>query len=109
MQDAENANEWINWIEEAIDKEYFKYYEYNNFKNIQKIGSGGFGVVYRANWKNSEQCLALKSFSKLDYITAKEIVQEVIRISSEFNLHYYLFHSNNSSCKLLFSLNFNGL
>ena len=72
-----NSNEWANWIEEAITKNYFKYYEYNHFSNIQKIGTGGFGKVYRANWKNSEQYLALKTFFNLDDITAKEVVHEV--------------------------------
>src|SRR5438477_13102602 len=58
MKDTENTNEWINWIEEAIDKEHLKYYEYKQFSNIEKIGTGGFGNVFRANWKNLD---ALKS------------------------------------------------
>ncbi|RIA81003.1 hypothetical protein C1645_580205 [Glomus cerebriforme] len=45
-----NSNE-INWIEEAIAKDHFKYYQYDQFSDIQQIGSGGFGIVYRANWK----------------------------------------------------------
>ncbi|GBB94540.1 hypothetical protein RclHR1_23780001 [Rhizophagus clarus] len=47
-------NEYINWIEEAIDKKHIKYYEYGNFNNIEKIGSGSFGIVYRANWKKNQ-------------------------------------------------------
>ena len=76
IQDTENKNEWIKWIEEAIAKEYLKYYEYNHFNNIQKIGSGSFGKVYRANWKNPGQYVALKSFN-LGNVTVKEIVHEV--------------------------------
>ncbi|GES88023.1 kinase-like domain-containing protein [Rhizophagus clarus] len=56
-------NEYINWIEEAIDKKHIKYYEYGNFNNIEKIGSGSFGIVYRANWKSFHIYLALKSFN----------------------------------------------
>ncbi|CAB4439667.1 unnamed protein product [Rhizophagus irregularis] len=39
MQDTENTNEWINWIEEAVDKEHLKFYEYKEFiiSNILKI------------------------------------------------------------------------
>jgi hypothetical protein len=70
------TNEWINWIEEAIDKEHLKYYEYNQFNNIQEIGIGSFGKVYRARWKLFEH-LALKSFFNLNITTAKEIVHEV--------------------------------
>ena len=78
VQDTENTNEWINWLEEAITKEYLKHYEYKHFSNIQEVGSGGFGKVYRANWKNFENYLALKSFFNLNNITVKEIVREVI-------------------------------
>ncbi len=78
MQDPENANEWINWIEEAITKNYIKYYEYDHFSNIQEIGSGGFGKVFRSNWKNFENYLALKSFFNFNKATIKEIVREVI-------------------------------
>ncbi|GBC05381.1 hypothetical protein RclHR1_00620021 [Rhizophagus clarus] len=86
MQDTENANEWVNWIEEAIDKEYFKLYEYKHFYNIQEIGSGAFGKVYRANWKNSEQCIALKSFFNLNNVTVKEIVHE-IKLQRDIQFH----------------------
>jgi len=72
---TDNSN---NLIEEAIEKYCLKLYEYKHFSNIQKIGTGGFGKVYRANWKNSEQYLALKSFFNIDNITAKEIVHEVV-------------------------------
>lgn len=77
IQSEENIKECINWIEEALTKEYFKYYEFENFKHIQEIGSGTFGKVYRANWKNFEHYLALKSFFKPSNITIKEIVNEV--------------------------------
>ena|ERR1051325_1813088 len=71
-------NDPIEWIEEAIAKEYFKYYEYKHFDNVEVIGKGGFGKVYRANWKNSEQYFALKSFSEFNNATAEGIVREVI-------------------------------
>ncbi|RIA92718.1 kinase-like domain-containing protein, partial [Glomus cerebriforme] len=72
-----NSNEWINWIENAISNRLIKYYEFENFYNIQEIGSGAFGIVRRANWKNSHKYFALKSFSNFDNATAKEIVNEI--------------------------------
>ena len=72
-----NSNEWIDWIEEAISNKHIKYYEYKYFSNIEEIGSGGFGNVYRVNWKNNNKHLALKSFFGSSNITAKEIVHEV--------------------------------
>ncbi|CAB4414042.1 unnamed protein product [Rhizophagus irregularis] len=79
-------NECINWIEEAITKQYFKYYEYNNFNNIEEIGSGSFGTVYRANWKNSHSYMALKSFFNLNNVTIKEIVNE-LELQREVDFH----------------------
>ena len=79
-ENSYNDNEWINWIEEAITKNYFKYYEYNHFSNFQEIGFGGFGKVYRAKWKSSHGYLALKSFYNFNNATIKEIVNEVIII-----------------------------
>jgi len=73
-----NSNEWINWIEESIAKKNIKYYDYKHFNNIQEIGFGGFGKVYRANWKSSHNYLALKSFFNFNNITVKEIVNEAI-------------------------------
>ena len=77
---TDNSNEWINWIEESIAKKIIKYYDYKHFNNIQEIGFGGFGKVYRANWKSSHNYLALKSFFNFNNITVKEIVDEVIII-----------------------------
>ncbi|CAB4395993.1 unnamed protein product [Rhizophagus irregularis] len=86
MQNTENTNEWINWIEEAIVKEHLKYYEYKEFCNFQEIGTGGFGKVYRAKWKNLEKSFALKSFFSLNNITMKEIVRE-LKIQREVDFH----------------------
>ncbi|RGB29441.1 kinase-like domain-containing protein [Rhizophagus diaphanus] len=91
MQDTENTNEWVNWIEEAVDKEYFKFYEYKQFNNIQYIGTGGFGKVYRANYKNSGKLFALKSFLNLNNIAMKEIVREV-KIQREVDFHDKIIH-----------------
>ncbi|CAB4382272.1 unnamed protein product [Rhizophagus irregularis] len=84
---TENSNnEWIKWIEEAIAKDYFKYYELNHFSNFQEIGFGGFGKVYRANWKSSPNYLALKSFFNFNNVTIKEIVKE-LKIQREVDFH----------------------
>ncbi|RGB26724.1 kinase-like domain-containing protein [Rhizophagus diaphanus] len=80
-----NSNEWINWIEESIVKKQIKCYDQNHFNNIQEIGSGNFGRVYRANWKNSHGFLALKSFINFDAI-AKEIVNE-LKLQREIDFH----------------------
>ena len=73
-----NSSEWNNWIEEAIAKNYFKYYEYKHFSDLQVIGLGGFGKVYRANWKNANKYFALKSLYNASDVSIKEIVNEVI-------------------------------
>src|SRR6266536_3428209 len=102
-----NSNEWINWIEEAVTKNYFKHYEFKHFNNIQEIGTGSFGKVYRANWKNSDEYFALKSFFNLNNATVKEIINEVIIIiirSNPYNISNFLIYdfSLNFSAKLIF-------
>ncbi|POG65695.1 kinase-like domain-containing protein [Rhizophagus irregularis DAOM 181602=DAOM 197198] len=77
MQETKNSNEWINWIESAIAKEYFKYYEYRNFSNIQEIGSGNLGKVFRANCTDFKEYIVLKSFYNLNNVITKEIVREL--------------------------------
>ena len=42
---------WGESIKDAISKNIIKNYEYKHFTNIQEISFGGFGKVYRANWK----------------------------------------------------------
>ncbi|GBC20845.1 kinase-like domain-containing protein [Rhizophagus irregularis DAOM 181602=DAOM 197198] len=89
---AENTNdEWVNWIEEAIAKDYFKYYEFNIFSNLQEISFGGFGKVYRANWRGSHNYLALKSFFSFNDATIKEIVKE-LKIQREVDFHENIIH-----------------
>ncbi|RIA89787.1 hypothetical protein C1645_824305, partial [Glomus cerebriforme] len=58
MQNFENADEWINWIEEAINKRQIKFYEYEHFNDFQVIGSGAFGKVFRASYNNAENYFA---------------------------------------------------
>ncbi|CAB4396027.1 unnamed protein product [Rhizophagus irregularis] len=88
MSSKAKTENQINQIEEAISKRHIKYYEYKYFNNTEEIGIGGFGKVFRANWKNSEQYLALKSFFNLDIATIKEL-------SHELELHRVVdFHDN---------------
>jgi hypothetical protein len=60
-----------------IANESFNYYEYSEFNNLEKIGSGSYGIVFRANWKNTDSFFAIKIFNN-DKITLKEVVNEVI-------------------------------
>jgi serine/threonine protein kinase len=76
-----------NWIDEAITKKLIKYYNFEHFHNMEEIGYGGFGKVYRANWKNSHKYLALKSFFNFNDITVKAIVHEVLN----YNVKHFPF------------------
>ncbi|GBC01039.1 hypothetical protein RclHR1_04040009 [Rhizophagus clarus] len=74
----DNSNEWIDWIEEAISQSLIRYYDYKYFHSIKEIGSGTFGKVYRANWKNLRETFTLKTFYDFDKTIVKEIVNEII-------------------------------
>ncbi|GES80240.1 kinase-like domain-containing protein [Rhizophagus clarus] len=80
------SDEWINWLEEAISKKHIKYYEYKYFANIQEIGRGGFAKVFRANWKNTDRCFAMKFLLSIDKNTLKEIIYE-LNIQREVDSH----------------------
>jgi hypothetical protein len=73
------------WIEDAIDKKFFKSYVYEKFINFREIGYGSFGKVESADYvdydcENLNQCYALKSFHRFDDITLKAIVHEVMQV-----------------------------
>jgi hypothetical protein len=72
-----NEPKEVNWIEDAISNKHIKYYEIDHFSNFQEIGTGGFGKVYRASWRNRGY-FALKSFFNLDQNTLKAVGREVI-------------------------------
>ncbi len=74
--DIKESDFYINWLEKSITDKYISYYEYSDFKNLQSIGSGSFGNVIRANWKNTDGFFVLKSFNN-DKVTLKEVVNEV--------------------------------
>ncbi|CAB4415508.1 unnamed protein product [Rhizophagus irregularis] len=113
MQVTENTNEWINWIEESVSKEYYRFYERVHFNNIQKVGTGRFGKVYRANWKNSGKYLALRFFFNLDDVTAKEVVHELkIHQNQNFQSNNYLLvmeYADSGTLKNYLKENFNNL
>lgn len=72
-------NEWIQWIEDGIAGEYINYHDYNEFHDMERIGTGGFGEVYRANLESSNTVVALKSLTSGNN-NMKEIVNEVLKL-----------------------------
>ncbi|PKK75596.1 hypothetical protein RhiirC2_845872 [Rhizophagus irregularis] len=77
-------NKWVQWIKDGIANEYINYHDYNEFQDMERIGVGGFGNVYRANWKSLNTVISLKSSIKGDDIM-KEIVNEVITFDDHPN------------------------
>lgn len=75
-----NDNKWDRWIENGIASDYINYHDFDEFQNIKRIGTGGFGEVYRANWESSNTVVALKSL-KNDDCCMKEIANEVYKFN----------------------------
>ena len=76
MSDDTEIKDSNYWLENAIFEKLIKSYDYSDFKNIQLIGTGSSGKVFQANWKYSNQFVALKSFNE-GQVTLKEFVKEV--------------------------------
>ena len=76
----------VDWLEKAIVDEHIKYYDYSHFNNIQEISTGSVGNIFRANWKDSDTVLVLKSSYKL---TVQEIVNEVFIIYISIKVFKY--------------------
>ncbi|RIA89920.1 kinase-like domain-containing protein [Glomus cerebriforme] len=81
-----NVTDNPNWIENAISNKLIKHYVFENFHDLTEIGSGGFGIVYRANLKNSYKYFALKYFINFNNATVKEIIHE-IKLQREVDFH----------------------
>jgi hypothetical protein len=77
MSNFTDIKDAINRLETSITNGYKNYYEYSEFKNIQLLGSGAYGSVIRANWKNTDTFLAVKSFNNQESTLYKEVVSEV--------------------------------
>jgi serine/threonine protein kinase len=84
----EDVNYYNNWLKESINNENLNYYEYSEFKHLEEIGSGSFGTVVRAKWKNSENFFALKTLKYNNNETLKELVNEVIMTKKKKKFHH---------------------
>ncbi|CAH1768637.1 8478_t:CDS:2, partial [Entrophospora sp. SA101] len=70
---AESKDNWLEWLNEAIQNEHINFLGYDRFKNLQKIGNGGSAKVYKAIYNNNTT-FALKSYK--DNIIMKEVINE---------------------------------
>ncbi|KAF0559895.1 kinase-like protein [Gigaspora margarita] len=67
------------WIEKAISERSIRYFDYNEFSDFGKLGEGGFGLVYKAEWKDGGLTVALKCLkeeAELDEKTSKSFIHE---------------------------------
>ncbi|RHZ83941.1 hypothetical protein Glove_86g227 [Diversispora epigaea] len=68
-------------FENALKNIYIKKFDYNKFENFERIASGSFGTVYRANSKNLGIHVALKSLHENDNeLFYKKFVKELTNI-----------------------------
>ncbi|CAG8740196.1 4338_t:CDS:2, partial [Racocetra persica] len=80
---SKDSRYYLNILEDGKDRE-FNFYSFNSFTNQILIGTGGFGNVYRANYKDANMLVALKSYEASSNL--KEIVNEV-RIQKAVDIH----------------------
>ncbi|KAF0374972.1 kinase-like protein [Gigaspora margarita] len=70
------------WLQNAIHEGYFKSYNYSEFSVHKLIGKGGFGIVYKAKWKDCGLAIALKQLNiiPMDEKTIQRFVKELKNI-----------------------------
>jgi hypothetical protein len=85
---TDESNSCVNWIENAFTENYIKYYDYSNFNNIEEIDNNSIRKILRANWKETDTLLIVKSSNKL---TVKEIMNEVSILCPVIFLYILLF------------------
>ncbi|KAF0502412.1 kinase-like protein [Gigaspora margarita] len=72
----------VELIEKIISEE-IKVLDYNQFRVLRKIGEGGFGIVYEAEWEDRGLMVALKSFNERLHESIENILKAFIE---EFKL-----------------------
>ncbi|KAF0408014.1 kinase-like protein [Gigaspora margarita] len=65
-------------IENAINREDIKSYDYTEFSALEKIGAGGYGVVYKSEWKNRGLTIALKKLKNIP-LNEEEAIQKFVK------------------------------
>ncbi|KAF0465400.1 kinase-like protein [Gigaspora margarita] len=66
------------WLEKAISDGHIDYIEYNKFINPIEIGIGGFGKVFKYEWKDCELTVALKCLKVDTSIDDEKIIKDFI-------------------------------
>ncbi|CAB4396447.1 unnamed protein product [Rhizophagus irregularis] len=84
VMQATDFDDDINWIEKAVEKKYIKYYDHSEFTHTKPMDeSSSVGSIFRANWKDTDTLLVVKTPSKL---TVKEIINE-LKMQLEVDFH----------------------
>ncbi|KAF0374971.1 kinase-like protein [Gigaspora margarita] len=88
-------------LQNAIHEGYFKSYNYSEFSVHKLIGKGGFGIVYKAKWKDCGLAIALKQLNiiPMDEKTIQRFVKELgwtdrLRMAREISDGLKFLHKN---------------
>ncbi|RIB22469.1 kinase-like domain-containing protein [Gigaspora rosea] len=82
------ANVQEEWLEKAISEGHINYIDYNKFTEPIEIGIGGFGKVFKSEWRDSELTVALKClkvYTSIDEKIIKDFINELKLLRSVSN------------------------
>ncbi|KAF0407952.1 kinase-like domain-containing protein [Gigaspora margarita] len=77
------------WLEKAVFDEHINYIEYNKFTNPTLIGIGGFGKVFKYEWKDCGLTVALKCLKvDTDLSSDERIIRDFIHERPSFEKYF---------------------
>ncbi|CAG8626464.1 15109_t:CDS:2 [Cetraspora pellucida] len=79
-------NRYEIWFDAAISGHHIRVFKYDEFNNLEKIDEGGYGTVFKADWKNHELPVVLKSLKANNIPIVKEL-QLLLKVSFHPNIN----------------------
>ncbi|RIB24272.1 kinase-like domain-containing protein [Gigaspora rosea] len=77
------------WLENAISQQHIRKFDYNEFETFKRIGEGGFGTVFKAEWKYHGLPVVIKSLKDNMRQEFFKELQILLKVSFHPNINHF--------------------